>query len=114
MQTTFYTKVNVNGILLETVNCILLERGEASCILIKWQMFFCAAKRCLCGCKLVSVQVSWVCQQAANALTAGNLPTFVISLPRVICVCVHLKRTRLMPAFVASSASVPVEGSVGN
>ena len=58
MQTAFYTKGNVNGILLETVNCILvkdnanhilLERGDVSCILLKWQ------------CKCFFVQQKDVC-----------------------------------------------------
>ena len=42
--------------------------------------FFRAAKRCLCGYKLVSVSVSWILQRAANALTAGNLPDSIFSL----------------------------------
>ena len=41
---------------------------------------FRAAKRCLCGRKVVSVQVSWVFQQAANARIAGNPPTSIFSL----------------------------------
>ena len=44
------------------------------------QRLFRAAKRCLCGRKLVSVYVSCVFQRAANARTAGNLPTSIFSL----------------------------------
>ena len=55
------------------------------------QSIFRAAQRCLCGCKLVSVEDTWGLQRAANALTAGNLPAktvvvgCILPLPAVSC-----------------------------
>ena len=80
----------------------------------KNKRLFRAAKRCLCGCKLVSVQVSWVSQRAANALTAENLPTSIFSLYSHMDARASARTRFKLPLWLSFSASAAAERSVGN